>query len=294
MSRTLLVGSVDHSWRDWIEAELGDRRFVVADPAVGDYGTLGRVAAIRSGRIEEWRFVGSVDFLRNPVGWLSGVIQLGVGGDEVVLAPEAKDSPAIRHCLLMLAQALGVNRVLVPVGGVGLDWPWPVGAESVEVGAAFPEMVRSAQRRARWLELLEGCGVHEVRLGDIAVVGARLGSGARAGDDFGFGEVGGGVLHLVTREMLDEEMAARKLDEFHVARVNLVHPRSYHGLLCSFAHESGEDFGMGVVRRFDELRGVVEILNSAVVPAPVRLLKLGTFRIDSKGREVGEHAAWTV
>jgi hypothetical protein len=293
MSVTLLVGVAGHSWRDWLESRLGDRGLVVADPAVAEYGAPGRVLRVVGGKIDSWRLVGTIDFLRNPVGWLGGLGELVHDGD-VVLGPVIRDAPAARYAVLAMSQMVGADQILMPKGCFAERWGWPVGPEEVPVSTEFPDMVKDAQRRARWLELIEDCQNHEIHLSDVQIMGSRLGSGERAENEFGLGEVSGGTLHLVTREMVDEEMISRMLDEFHVSKVSLVHPRSYHGLICSFAHQDGDDFGLGVIKRFDELRGVMEILNTAVVPAPVRILKIGSFRVDSKGKEIGEQGPWTV
>ena len=290
---TLLVGHAGHSWRDWLDLRLGDRVLVVGDPANAEHGAPGRVVRVVGEKVDAWRMVGTIDFLRNPLGWLAAIGEL-VTEDCVLVTPTVRDSPAARHSLLAMAQMVGVEEILMPDGFLAERWGWPVGPELVKLSADFPDMVKDAQRRARWLELIEDCDGHEVRLSDVRTMGVRLGSGVRAENEFGLGEVSGGVLHLVTREMLDDEMISRMLDEFHVSKVSLVHPRSYHGLICSFAHEDGEDFGMGVIKRFDEMRGVMEVLNTAVVPAPVRVMKVGTFRVDSKGKEIGEQAPWSV
>ena len=294
MGVTLLVGHAGHSWRDWLESNLRGSPLVVANPRDAAYGYPGRIAWFEDGKERGWRLVGNIDFLKNPVSWLAGALEFTWDYPAIYVLPEATNSALCRQVLLSFAQAVHPERIVLAEGSVAENWGWPVGPEIVPLSTDFPDMVREAQRRARWLELLENCEVHEVRLNEVAMMGVRLGSGVRAENEFGLGEVSGGVLHLVTREMLDDEMISRMLDEFHVSKVSLVHPRSYHGLICSFAHEDGEDFGMGVIKRFDEMRGVMEVLNTAVVPAPVRVMKVGTFRVDSKGKEIGEHNAWTV
>ncbi len=293
MGLTLLVGATGHSWRSWLEGYNG--RVCVADPHLGDFGYPGRVGELVDGKIVEWRFVGSLEGTRNPLGLILGCLDLVRGWEEgVILGPEGRDSPASRQMLISLAQAMGVERIVMPEECGFAGWGWPVGPEEVAVSTDFPVIVKDAQRRARWLSLLEDSGLHEVVLADVRVMGARLGSGRRVDLGCGLAEVGGGVLHWVTREEVGEDRIAGLVNEFHVGRVNLVDPRSYHGTVCSFAHEDGRDFAMGVVKRFDEGRGVVEILSPAVVPAPVRILKVGSLRVDSQGREIGEHAPWAV
>lgn len=293
MGLTLLVGVVGHSWRGWLDGFEGP--VCVADPHLGDFGYPGRVGVLESGKITDWRFVGSLEGTRNPLGLVLGCLDLVRDWDDgAVIGPVGKDSPASRQLLISLAQGLGVERIVIPKGSGFGGWGWPVGPEEVGVSADFPALVKDAQRRARWLSLIEDSGVHEVVLADVRVMGARLGSGRRVDLGAGLAEVGGSVLHWVTREEVGEDRISALMNEFHVGRVNLVDPRTYHGTICSFAHEEGRDFGMGVVKRFDEERGVVEILSPAVVPAPVRILKLGSLRVDSQGREIGEHAPWAV
>lgn len=289
---TLLVGSSGHSWRDWFEAGTHSD-VLVADPCQAEVGPPGRLVRLQGGRPVAWRFIGATDFLRNPVGWLAGALDLAEG-EPCVILPEPSESPVCRQMMVAFSQVCRAERILAAEGCLSLSWPWPVGPEEVPLSAGFPPLVRDAQRRARWLELLENCALHEVRIADIQTQGCRLGTGRRVEVPSGHGEVSGGHLLWVTAEKPDDAVVSRLLDDVHAHRLHLVDPRSYHGTLCSFALENGEDFGMGVIKRFDPGRGLMEVLNTAVVPAPVRVLKVGTLRIDSKGKEIGAHTPWAV
>lgn len=290
---TLLVGSAGSSWRGWLERNSNGHALVVADPESAEFGTPGRVARFEGGVPQGWRFVGSTAFLKNPVGWMSASLAL-THDAPVVILPEAVDSPLCRQLLTVFAQCAMPSRILIPQGGIGANWPWPVGPEEIDATPDFPQLVKEAQRRSRWLELIEDSQIHTIRLSEVATQGCRLGSGRRVDVPTGLGEVCGNVLLWVTKHKPEDQVVSRLLDDVHASRLDLADPRSYHGTLCSFAHESGEDFGMGVVKSFDPDRGVLEVLNTAISPAPVRILKLGSLRIDSKGKEIGVHVPWAV
>src|SRR5262249_27431054 len=104
----------------------------------------------------------------------------------------------------------------------------------------------------------------------------------------------GGTLLLLSNEEPSDQSVARALDVFHCGRVHVVHPESYDNLLCSFARESGEDFGTGIVQKIDFETKTATILCDAVPPAPIRILKLGGLRVDPSGRELGEVRPWQV
>jgi polynucleotide 5'-kinase involved in rRNA processing len=178
-----------------------------------------------------------------------------------------------------------------------------VGPEEVETEASFPAMVQQAQRKAQWLKLNESCSEHEVNLRRVSIEGARLGSGdaihpdalAKANLDPALhGEVAGGTLLLVTAEEPSDQAMARALDIFHASRAAVVAPTAYDNLLCSFANQEGEDFGIGMVRKIDFKTGIAQISCTAVPPAPVRILRIGGLRVDGSGNELGEARPWQV
>jgi hypothetical protein len=180
---------------------------------------------------------------------------------------------------------------------------FPTGPQEVELEAAFPETVRAAQRKANWLKLLESCVEHEVDLHRVPIEGARLGSGhrikkeqlAKVGIEHVLhAESSGGTLFLIAEEEPSDQSLARGLDVFHCGRAHVVPPGAYNGLLCSFARQTGEDFGTGIIQEIDFESATARILCDAVKPAPVRILKLGGLKIDTAGREMGEARPWHV
>jgi hypothetical protein len=65
-------------------------------------------------------------------------------------------------------------------------------------------------------------------------------------------------------------------------------------LLCSFANQEGEDFGIGMIRGIDFVTGVAQVACTAVPPAPARILRIGGLRVDPNGNELGEARPWQV
>ena len=72
----------------------------------------------------------------------------------------------------------------------------------------------------------------------------------------------------------------------------VVSAREYDNLLCALVRESGEEIGHGMIESFDFRNGIVRVWADAVPPIPVRVLKLGSLRVDRNGKELGELRAW--
>ncbi|MBW7927855.1 MAG: hypothetical protein H3C58_07175 [Fimbriimonadaceae bacterium] len=302
---TLLVGSPDASWREWLKRELGDRDLVCLDPDQSDLDSLGRVVLRRQGKVKAWRFIGSLDALRAPHVVLAALIGfLGkVQGDTVVLAPAYKATPISRHLATLIAQVVQPSQILMAEGCTAPKIGWPIGPESVALEPGFPPVVVGAQRRAHWLKLFEQSETHVIELDRVALEGTRLGTGEWVDPEVlrGIGlpataraETAGGHLVLVTDDDLDDDLVGRAMDHFHCARVFFVRPSDLSGLLCSFARDSGEDFGMGVVESVDFGARRVKVHSTAVAPAPVRILRLGSLRLYGNGAEAGELKPWQV
>jgi polynucleotide 5'-kinase involved in rRNA processing len=83
-------------------------------------------------------------------------------------------------------------------------------------------------------------------------------------------------------------LLARTLDIAGCTRAQVASPEDYNGVLCSFCRDSGEEFGFGFIREIDWEAQSAEILSTAIPPAPIRLLRVGSLRIDDRGRELGE------
>ena len=296
--RTLLVAHPKWTWREWLKENLGDRDLVVLDPAWSEKGPPARCSVHRGGKTVAWQLVGTLDVQKNPVGWLGAAHRMvSVAADDaVVLLFSMKVSPVLRQLSLTLAQSFAFSQILVPETSRFETQPWPVGAETVELAPSFLPVVQDAQRRARWLELVERCEQHVVPLGQVAFVGARLGSGTRLRhkDLAELAEISGGVLHVVTDRKLPEPEIRRAMDVTHATRLSMVSPGSYQGLLCSFCHQNGEDFGMGFVKSLDPVAETLTVMCDAVVPAPVRIVRLGLIKIDAGGIDDLSADLWTV
>lgn len=300
---TLLVGSPDHTWREWVKSHRKNRDLFVIDPAEPNYGTPGRVALVRGEKCPLWRFVGSLDATRNPIAVFAGVASIlpHLGPDWIAILPAYRHGPVLRHLCLAIAQLLGPEEILIPDGsdfdGVG----WPVGPQRVVLEATFHDLVRSAQRRARWIELIEQAVPQEVPLDRVSIEGLRLGSGIEVPtsnlqrtplDGVLYAESFGLTSLLVADHDLSADQMATALDLTHAATASVIEPQSYSGLLCSFADQEGVDFGMGVLDSIDFTRRIALTRCTAIPPAPVRILRVGSLRIDDAGKELGETKPW--
>ncbi|MCH7944446.1 MAG: hypothetical protein IIC73_00290 [Armatimonadetes bacterium] len=301
MDATLLIADPRWTWREWLKENLDGRDLVCLDVSDADHGPPGRVFLMREGKVRSWRFVGTVVAARNPVDVLAGGLRLAreASDDAVVLSFDVGDSPLLRQMALALAESVGAASVLIPSGSGLESEPWPVNPEWTELAEALPETVRIAQRRSRWLEVIEACDEHTLQLDEVGLYGVRLGSGERLTDPpfdkLGLHvEVCGPVLHVVSDEEPDETLVAEALNLSHASRLNLVSPNSYDGLVCSFVRGGGEDFGIGVVRSIDFEARRASFLSTAVAPAPVTAVRIGAVRIDETGKELGEARPWTV
>lgn len=304
MARTLLVGDGTSEWRDWLKGHA-ERDFVCLDPSDASHGPAGRLVLWRAGKAASWRFYGSLDPLRAPHALVAAAASLlaTAADDAVVLIPPVRPTPLARQLAHVLADMVAPSKVLVPEGARIDGGGWPVGPESVPREAAFPEVVRHAQRKANWLKLLEEGEEHRVDLARVSVQGVRLGSGKAIVrtdlDALGLGsvlhaEVMGKTLMIVGEHDPEDGPLARAMDRHHVERVHSVRPTAYEGLLCCMEREGGEPLGMGVVRSIAFASGVAEVLSTAVAPAPVRTLRMGALRIDPDGNELGEVRPWQV
>lgn len=296
MGRTLLVGAQGHSWREWISDNRGDRDLIVLDPANADHTWPVHLLHLHGDKVTDRRFLGALDVSRDPVTWLAEAVRLvqTSSPDAIVQLFKVKRTPVSRQIALTFAALLPWDNILVPAES-GLSSDWPVGAEETELPADLPPMALDAQRRARWMEMLEACERHSVHLNDVTVTGVRLGSGTRIDDPaVAYAEVSGGVLHIIDNNEVDELMLSSLMDIAHATRVQVVSPDRYAGLVCSVARQNGDDFGSGMITAFSPLDRTFELLCTAVAPAPVRHLKIGHLRLDPTGREVGVSQPWTV
>jgi hypothetical protein len=304
MPRTLLLSSAEFSWREWLKEHRGSRDLICLDPADPAQSPPGRLTLFRGSKPLHWRFYGSLDPTRAPHVLIAALAEMlpRAGEDAIVQLFPARNAPLTRQLLSLCAQLVQPGEILTPKGaGIDLEG-LPVGPEEIPIEAAFPAVVQQAQRKAQWLKLLESCSEHQVDLKRVAIEGARLGSGkklhpdalAKAGLSAAHAEVAGGTLLLIAEEEPEEHAVSRALDVFHATRAAIVSPDAYENLLCSFARQTGEDFGDGIIRHIDFASGIAQIVSTAVPPAPVRILKLGGLRVDLTGRELGEARPWQV
>jgi polynucleotide 5'-kinase involved in rRNA processing len=200
---------------------------------------------------------------------------------------------------LALAECAPFDEVLVPEGSGFLHEPWLTPTTTVELPESLPETALTAQRRARWLEMLESCTEQTLELDHVGLYGTRLGGGRKLTghpfDELGVHvEAQGSTLLVVSDQDVNEDAAADALNLAHATKLDLVSTTAYDGLLCSFVRGSGEDFGIGVVKSIDFHERKATFLNTAVAPAPVRNVRIGSLRIDASGKETGETKPWAV
>lgn len=303
MGRTLLLGDSHSGWRDWLKAHLAGRDLLLLDPSDATHGAPGRLSLERDGRIVAWRFYGSLDPLRAPHVLVAAAAALlrESSEDAVVQLFPISPSPLAMQTAHAIADLVAPGHIWAQPGLADRKG-WPVGPEPVEGEQGFPEIVRHAQRKAQWLKLLEDGEAHEVELSSVSVQGTRLGSGAQvprseldaAGLEALRGELLGKTLLVVCGTEPDDGVVGRALDRFHCQRIVAVRPDAYDRLLCAFARDGGEPLGMGVVERVDFQTGLVHARCTAVAPAPVRTLQLGSLRVDADGNECGEYRPWQV
>lgn len=302
---TLLVPVRGVTWRQWLKEHRRSRDLLILDPADPDHGTPARCVLLRGDEVVAWRFVGTLEPTRNPIALFQSAAVLGslAGPDALALLFEVRFTPVLRQLALAIAQLLKPEEIWIPDGSGLENFGWPVGPQRVGLEPAFPDVVIAAQRRSRWIEMLERCESHEVPLDRVSVEGLRLGGGLPvpigslhlAGVRSALhAEVFGPSLFLVAEGELDHDQIGRALDLAHATNAMVVEPSAYTGLLCSFADQAGEDFGMGMIDEVDFERRIVRLRCTAVSPAPVRMLKVGSLRIEPSGKELGETKPWSV
>lgn len=304
MPRTLLLSSPEFAWRDWLKENRKDRDLVLLDPGDPAQTPPGKLTLWKNGKPVHWRFYGSLDPTRAPHVLVAGLAQMlsAASADAIVQLFPHRNTPLMRQVTMMCAQLAAPAEIFTPKGA-DLDLEGlPVGPEEVEIEAAFPPIVQQAQRKAQWMKLIENCSPHKVDLRYVAIEGTRLGSGRRihseqlanVGLDGQHAEVSGGTLLLIAETEPDDHVLGRALDIFHASRAIVQPASAYDHLLCSFARQEGEDFGFGIIENIDFANGVAQVRCTAVPPAPVRILRIGSLRVDPNGNEVGETKPWQV
>ena len=294
MPRILCVLDQRWTWKGWLERNRRNKPVLTFDPSV----LPARVTLQRDGSIHAWRFVGTTSPARNPISVMGGSVALSYQANEdwIGFIFDPGQNLILNQLAVELSQALRVTQVIVPKGS-GLDAKgWPVGAEPVELEEGYPSMVREAQRRAQWLDVLQASEDHVVELTEVSTLGARLGAGEVVPLDrpdalcWKYGQ----NLHLVSERPPGEPETARLLSWHKAKTLSHATPVDYEGLVCSLADQEGNDLGIGAIESLEVATGTLKIKNTAVAPAHARLLRLGTTRIDAKGREQGEVKPWSL
>ena len=298
MGRTLLVHSGRENWRAWQKEHAPDQDLLILDPANSDFAAPTRCLLVQQGKVVQTWFTGAIQASRNPLAILVGMSRLMplAGKDLIVVAPPVALSPISKQILLGIAHQTTWVEIQIPAGHESREWPWPIGPEEMEWEEGVPPLVRTAQRQSRWLELLENSNIHEIWLDQVRIEGVRLGSGqvVKGELDDAICEVSGGVLLVVTDHQLRDQDVSVAMDHAHANRSILVRPSKYEGLICCLALESGEEIGLGRIQSFDMQKRLIKVASPAVVPAPVKVLKIGALRVEENGKESETQAPWTV
>jgi len=305
MGRTLLIGNPGSSWREWLKEHRGNRPFLCLDPADAVQEIPGQLCLFVGSRPVIRRFYGSLDAQRSPhiLPMLVAQALEEAPDDLIVQMFPFRPLPLLRHVAVLVAQLLRPTEILIATG-TDLDQAgFPIGPSEIDIESAFPPLVQMAQRKAQWLRLFEGCQKHSFDLRKVSIEGIRLGTGVRLTTeerqkaqlkDVVYAERAGGTLFAVTDVDVEESDVASALDFTGCSRAQFVAPGMYRNLLCSFAKQSGEDFGMGIITDIDWQSLRCFALNNAIPPAPIRILRIGALRVDSSGRELGEVRPWQV
>ncbi|MBS1700571.1 MAG: hypothetical protein JST12_02840 [Armatimonadetes bacterium] len=301
MKRTVLVGHPSVSWRAWIKENRGDRDFLCLDPSDAAFAQPGLVSLFRGDKPAYQRFYGSLDATRAPHVLFAALVEALTHSDRDLLIQlfVYRVTPLLRQTLQLVLHHVQPDEVLIPEP---LRDAIPTGQVLVGLDKSFPNLVQIAQRKARWLDLLERSEAHVVDLAECSLEGSRLGSGytlshqqrTKLNLEEAYVEVIGSSLFVVAENEFEEWKISRAMDFTHTSRVHLAAPDLYEGALCSFAKKGGEDFGFGMVERidFDKMKAFVRC--TAIPPVPVPVLRIGSLRIDAQGNEHGELKPWQI
>ncbi len=305
MARTLLIGNPQATWREWLKEHRGGAELLCLDPADPVQLTPGLLNLTQGQKRVYSRFYGSLDPQRQPHVILAAAAQaLQAASNNLIIQTFAyRPSPVLRQTIALLSQIIKPDRILIAEGTDIDQSGFSLGPEQVEIERALPPMVQHAQRKAQWLKLVEECERHTVDLRRVTIEGARIGSGRAMNADQRkaaglasavYVEVTGTTLLIVSDAEIEESTISVALDYSGCSKAVVGEPGLYRNLLSSFANQAGEDFGTGILLDIDWLSMRAQVLSNAVAPAPVRILRLGSLRVDSQGRELGETRPWQV
>jgi hypothetical protein len=271
---------------------------IILDPGDATHGPAAQLWLLRDGKPAASRFFGSTDPLRAPHVILAALFDfLKMADDPIIVAPPYRPTPLLRQLLDIIAYTAKPERIVVAEGTELSLLGWPVGPETIAAPDAFPRIVLDAQRKAQWLKLIERTHRHELPMSQLSIQGSRFGSAVPITNQIDsdlvlHAEVCGANLFLVSEGDLDEDIMGRALDIAHASKAIVAHPEEYKNLLCAFGRESGEEFGIGMIEEIDFRGRMIYACADAVPPVPVRILKMGTLRVDPNGRELTEGRPW--
>lgn len=300
MGRTLLIGNPRTTWREWLKEHRRGRDLLCLDPADPQQGVPGRLALFHEEHPIATRFYGSLDAQRSPHVIVSAVASLlpRLGPDGLVQLFAYRATPVLRQTAMIIAELLNPSRIVLARGTGFSTAGLPGEVEEIDLDDAVSPAVQHAQRKAQWLRLVEECESHELDMSQVALEGARLGSGeAIERSNIGLPaaihvERCGGTLLVVSQLEFEEAEISRALDLSGCNRATVVEPEIYENLLCSFTRVGGEEIGMGLVQKIDWVDRRMYIQCTAVAPTPVAIVRLGSLRVDRDGRELGELRPW--
>lgn len=288
---TFLLGHPDCSWRPWLRENTHGRAVLCLDPSEPILGPPGRLV-LSVGEKPVWsRFYGSLTAQRSPHLFLVAAyeaIRL-FPNDLIVQCFGYRRSPLMRHILTELVSITRPDEIVIAE-----NTDVEIVGERVECEATLPS-VRAATRKAHWMKLLGESQEHEVDLRRVSVQGGRLGSGVPVQVDFAaYAERCGSGLFVVAEEEPKDSDLTLALDANLCSRATIAAPNQFENLYVSFARANGEDFGLGFIQRIDWSARVATVMGNAVLPAPVKILRLGSLRVAPEGIELGELRPWQV
>ncbi|MFN8220215.1 MAG: hypothetical protein U0S12_08820 [Fimbriimonadales bacterium] len=106
-------------------------------------------------------------------------------------------------------------------------------------------------------------------------------------------EICGSTLFAVYDEEPPEPMVARLLDAVHAKRAVFAAPHACRGCFAASPGRAARTLPSGQ-QDIDFKSGEIVINSPAVPQAPVRILRIGSLRIDASGNEIEELRAWQV
>ncbi|RYG41685.1 hypothetical protein EON79_20335, partial [bacterium] len=171
--RTLLVGTANASWKEWLRDHLADAELILLHPSDAGYGFLARYVRLHEGKVLDARFFGSLDPLRSPHVTVATAARFSRhGSGSYLLLGDLGRSALARQTFEAVIDVYAPNRILAPTGG----HPW-CRAEEIVLTAKPPPAVLHAQRRAFWIDLLDRSHRHELTVAGLRFEGTRLGTG---------------------------------------------------------------------------------------------------------------------